>query len=147
MIQLIQNTLCRIVCQLPWESHVAQHIKILTLAFYQVQNWVQTLVTVSKTMQADHPDFLNSNLTPYMCSLNTLRGKPENKILHTVDCDTKVHIPFQQLHHRFAYVPFLNYGTILPWNFDYLIIYPHSARNLKFTSLHQDIRSLGFKNV
>ena len=89
---------------------------------------IKTLVTVFNTMQSGHPEYLNGNLVPYMCSLNARRSNPDNKILCTVAYDRKVHTCFKQSN-SVLHIPLLACETIFSLNYDCLILYPHSARN------------------
>ena len=90
-------------CQLPWRSHISQHIKSLHWLPVKSRIEFKILVMVFKTIQSGHSEYLNTKLVPYMCSLNTQRGNSNNKILQTVDYDRKMHTSFQQLNFSFAY--------------------------------------------
>ena len=102
-MQTLQNTLCRIVCRLPWRGHVSKAIKSLHWLFIQSRIKFKTLVIIYKNLQCGEPHHLKEHLVPYTCPINTHRSNLDKQILRTTDYEQRIHSSFKQLSHSFAY--------------------------------------------
>ena len=102
-LQLLQNTLCRIVCRLPWRSHVSSHLRSLHWLPIRYRIDFKIGVLVFKTLHLGFPKYLLDYLASYTCNANTRRSNPANKLLKTVDFQRNVHSSFNQLKKSFAY--------------------------------------------
>ena len=64
-LQLLQNTLCRIVCRLPWRSHVSNHLQSLHWLPIKFRIDFKIGVVVFKTLQYGLPKYLDEYLALY----------------------------------------------------------------------------------
>ena len=102
-IQLVQNTMCRVVRRLPWRSHVSRHMRSLHCLPVKSSINFKHGVVIFKVILYGLPMYLHEYLVPYTRTVNTRRSNPDKIILTTIDYQRRLHTSFQQLQHSFAY--------------------------------------------
>lgn len=90
-LQLVQNTLCRIILQLPKFSRISKELKSLHWLPVESRIKFKILLMTYKALHTHQPPYLSSLLNLYNCSRQTRRSNPDNKYLHTPPYQHKIH--------------------------------------------------------
>ena len=109
-LQLVQNSLCRVVTRSSKYSHITPQLKkLLWLPIkYRIQFKIG-LITY-KILNQCQPVYLRELIHPYTSSRNTRQSTPKLKFLHTPTFDRKVHKSVRLFSHSFSH-----YAPVL-WN-------------------------------
>ena len=103
-MQLVQNTWCRVVCRLPWRSHVSRRMRSLPWLPVKSRINFKLGVIFVNTKLYGIPMYLHEYLVPYTCAVNTRRSNPDKMILKLLTInDRRLHTSFQQLQYSFAF--------------------------------------------
>ena len=130
-LQLVQNSLCRVVTRSSKFSHVTPQLKKLHWlpVRYRVQFKIG-LITY-KILNQDQPVYLTELIHPYTSSRNTRRSTPKLKFLQTPTFDRRVHKSIKPFFNSFGhYAPAL-------WN-----SFPYHVRNSPFASFRKHLKTL-----
>ena len=107
-LQVVQNTLCRIVTRTSRFTSITPARK--SLHWLPIEHRIQFKINLL-TFKALHflsPPYLKSYLEPYTSIYNTRRSDPGQHILNTFDHKNKKYSSAKQLHNSFAYsAPYL----------------------------------------
>ena len=90
-LQLVQNTLCRIINHLPKYSRISRELKLLHWLPVKQRITFKILVFTYKALHTHQPPYISSLLNPYSCNRQTRRSNPDNKYLHTPRYQQKIH--------------------------------------------------------
>ena len=107
-LQLVQNSLCRVVTRSSTYSHIIPQLKKLHWlpVKYRVQFKIG-LITY-KILNKGQPVYLRELIHPYTSSRNTRRSAPNLKFLHTPTFARKVHKSIKHFSNSFSpYAPVL----------------------------------------
>ena len=117
-LQLVQNSLCRVVTHSSKFSHITPQLKKLHWlpVRYRVQFKIG-LITY-KILNQGQPVYLRQLIHPYTSSRNTRRSSPKLKFLQTPNFDRRVHKSIKHLSNSFCH-----YAPVL-WN-----SFPFHVRN------------------
>ena len=109
-LQLVQNSLCRVVTHSSKFSHITPQLKNLHWlpVRYRVQFKIG-LITY-KIFNQDQPVYLRELILPYTSSRNTRCSTPKVKFLHTPTFDRRVHKSIKHFSNLFSH-----YAPVL-WN-------------------------------
>ena len=102
-LQLVQNSLCRVVTRSSKFSHITPQLKKLHLlpVSYRVQFKIGLLT--HKILNQGQPVYLRELIHPYTSSRNTRRSTPKLKFLHTPTFDRKVHKSIKHFSNSFSH--------------------------------------------
>ena len=90
-LQLVQNTLCRIINHLPKYSRISRHLKLLHWLPVEFRITFKILLITYKALNTHQPPYLSALLSPYNCNRQTRRSNPGNKYLHIPPFQQKIH--------------------------------------------------------
>ena len=102
-LHIIQNTLCRIITRTSRYSSITGPLK--SLHWLPVKYGIQFKINLQtyKTLHTRNPSYLKLHLTPYTCSHNTRRSKPDKLTLNVPYFNYKLHKSFTQLSSSYSY--------------------------------------------
>ena len=102
-LQLVQNSLCRVVTRSSKSSHITPQLKKLHWlpVRYRVQFKIG-LITY-KVLNQGQPVYLRELIHPYTSSRNTRRSTPKLKFLQTPTFDRRVHKSIKHFSNSFSY--------------------------------------------
>ena len=109
-LQLVQNSLCRVVTRSTKFSHISPQLK--KLHWLPVRYRVQFKIGLIsyKILNQGQPVYLRELIHPYTSSRNTRRSTPKLKFLHTPTFDHRVHKSIKHFSYSFSH-----YAPVL-WN-------------------------------
>ena len=90
-LQLVQNTLCRIINHLPKYSRISRELKLLHWLPVKFRITFKILLITYKALHTHQPPYLSGLLSPYNCNRQTRRSNPGNKFLHIPPFQHKIH--------------------------------------------------------
>ena len=107
-LQLVQNSLCRVVTRSSKYSHITPHLKKLHLLPVKYRIKFKIGLITYKIVNQGQPVYLRELIHPYTSSKNTRRSTPKLKFLHTPTFDCKVHKSVKLFSNSFShYAPVL----------------------------------------
>ena len=109
-LQLVQNSLCRVVTQSLKYSHITPQLKKLHWLPIKYRIQFKIGLITYKILNQGQPVYLRELIHPYTSSRNTRRSTPKLKFLHTPTFDRKVHKSVQLFSNSFSH-----YAPVL-WN-------------------------------
>ena len=107
-LQLVQNSLCRVVTRSSKSSHITP--QPTQLHWLPVRYWEQFKIglTTYKILNQGQPVYLRELIHPYTSSRNTRRSTPKLKFLQTPTFDCRVHKSIKHFSNSFShYAPAL----------------------------------------
>ena len=90
-LQLVQNSLCRVVTRSSKYSHITPQLKKLHWLPVKYRIQFKIGLITYKILNQGQPVYLRELIHPYTSSRNTRRSTPKLKFLHTPTFDLKVH--------------------------------------------------------
>ena len=90
-LQLVQNSLCRVVTRSSKYSHITPQLKKLHWLPIKYRIQFKIPLITYKILNQGQPVYLRELIHPYTSSRNTRRSTPKLKFLHTPTFDRKVH--------------------------------------------------------
>ena len=90
-LQLVQNSLCRVVTRSSKYCHITPQLKKLHWLPIKYRIQFKIGLVTYKTLNQGEPVYLRELIHPYTSSRNTRRSTPKIKFLHTPTFDRKVH--------------------------------------------------------
>ena len=90
-LQLVQNSLCRVVTRSLKYSHIAPQLKKLHWLPIKYRIQFKIGLITYKILNQGQSVYLRELIHPYTSSRNTRRSTPKLKFLHTPTLDRKVH--------------------------------------------------------
>ena len=121
ILQLVQNSLCRVVTHSSKFSHITPQLKRLHWLPFRYRVQFKIGLITYKILNQGQPDYivyLRELIHPYTSSRNTRQSTPKLKFLQTPTFDRRVHKSIK----HFSY-PFCHYAPVL-WN-----SFPFHVRN------------------
>ena len=107
-LQLVQNSLCRIVTRSSKFSHVTLQLKKLHWLPVRYRERFKIGLITYKILNQGQPVYLRELIHPYSSSRNTRRSTPELKCLQTPTFDRRVHKSIKHFSNFFShYAPAL----------------------------------------
>ena len=136
-LQLVQNSLCRVVTRSSKFSHITP--QLTNLHWLQVRYSVEFkigLITY-EILNQGQPVYLRELIHPYTSSRNTRRSTPKLKLLHTPTFDRRVHKSVKHFSNSFSH-----YAPVL-WN-----SFPFQIRNSpSVTSFRKHLKTYLFNSI
>ena len=125
-LQLVQNSLCRVVTWSSKYSHITPQLKKLHWLPIKYRIQFKTGLIAYKILNEGQPVYLRELIHPYTSSRNTRQSTPKLKFLHTPTFNRKVHKSVKLFSNSFShYAPFL-------WNsFPFQIRNSHSVASFR----------------
>ena len=117
-LQLVQNSLCRVVTRSSKYCHITPQLKKLHWLPIKYRIQFKIGLITYKTLNQGEPVYLRELIHPYTSSRNTRRSTPKLKFLHTPTFDRKVHKSVKHFSNSFSH-----YAPVL-WN-----SFPFQIRN------------------
>ena len=117
-LQLVQNSLCRVVTRSSKYCHITPQLKKLHWLPIKYRIQFKIGLITYKTLNQGEPVYLRELIHPYTSSRNTRPSTPKLKFLHTPTFDRKVHKSVKQFSNSFSH-----YAPVL-WN-----SFPFQIRN------------------
>ena len=117
-LQLVQNSLCRVVTRSSKYSHITPHLKKLHWLPVKYRIQFKIGLVTYKILNQGQPVYLRELIRPYTTSRNTRRSTPKLKFLHTSTFDRKVYKSVKLFSNSFSH-----YAPVL-WN-----SFPFQIRN------------------
>ena len=109
-LQLVQNSLCRVVTGSSKSSHITPQLKKLYWLPVRYRVQVKIGVITYKILNRSQPVYLRELIHPYTSSRNTRRSTPKLKFLQTPTFDRRVHKSIKHSSNSFSH-----YAPVL-WN-------------------------------
>ena len=109
-LQLVQNSLCRVVTRSSKYSHITPQLKKLHWLPVKYRIQFKIGLITCKILNQGQPVYLRELIHPYTSSRNTRRSTPKLKFLHTPTFDRKVHKSVKHFPNSFSH-----YAPVL-WN-------------------------------
>ena len=107
-LQLVQNSLCRVVTQSSKYCHITPQLKKLHWLPIKYRIQFKIGLITYKALNQGEPVYLRELIHPYTSSRNTSRSTPKLKFLHTPTFDRKVHKSVKHFSNSFShYAPAL----------------------------------------
>ena len=107
-LQLVQNSLCRVVTRSLKYSHFTPQLKKLHWLPIKYRIQFKIGLITYKILNQGQPVYLRELIHPYTYSRNTRRSTPKLKFLHTPTFDRKVHKSVKLFSNSFShYIPVL----------------------------------------
>ena len=122
-LQLVQNSLCRVVTRSMKYSHITSQLKKLHWIPIKYRIQFKIGLITCKILNQGQQVYLRELIHPYTSSRNTRRSTPKLKFLHTPTFDHKVHKSVKLFSHSFSH-----YALVL-WN-----SFPYQIRNSPFVA-------------
>ena len=117
-LQLVQNSLCRVVTRSSKYCHITPQLKKLHWLPIKYRIQFKIGLITYKTLNQGEPVYLRELIHPYTSSRNTRRSTPKLKFLHTPTFDHKAHKSVKHFSNSFSH-----YAPVL-WN-----SFPFQIRN------------------
>ena len=80
-LQGVQNSLCRVVCNLPRYSSTSQHLRELHWLPIEYRIQFKCCCLIYKYLNTGLPPYFSNSLISYVCSANTRRSSPSKNFL------------------------------------------------------------------
>ena len=80
-LQGVQNTLCRVVCNLPRFSSTSQHLRDLHWLPVEYRIQFKCCCLIYKYLETGLPPYFSNSLIAYTCSANTRQSSPSKNFL------------------------------------------------------------------
>ena len=109
-LQLVQNSLCRVVTRSSKFSHITPRLKKLHLLPVRYRVHFKIGLITYKILNQGQPVYLRELIHPYTSFRNTRRSTPKLKFLHTPTFDRRVHKSIKHFSNSFSH-----YAPVL-WN-------------------------------
>ena len=107
-LQLVQNSLCRVVSRFSKYSHITPQLKKLHWLSIKYSIQFKIGLITYKILNQGQPVYLRELIHPYTSSRNTMQSTPKLKFLHTPTFDRKVHKSVKLFPNSFShYAPVL----------------------------------------
>ena len=107
-LQLVQNSLCRVVTHSSKFSHITPQLKKLHWLPVKYRVQVKIGLITYKILNQGQPVYLRGLIHPYTSSRNTRRSTPKLKFLQTPTFDRRVHKSIKHFSNSFShYAPVL----------------------------------------
>ena len=110
-LQLVQNSLCRVVTRSSKYSDITPQFKKLHWLPIKYRIQFKIGLITYKILKQGKPVYLRELIHPYTSSRNTRRSTPKLKFLHTPTFDRKVHKSVKHFSNSF------NHYALILWNF------------------------------
>ena len=106
-LQLVQNSLCRVVTRSSKSSHITPQLKN-SIGYQSETGYNLTLVITYKILNQGQPVYLRELIHPYTSSRNTRQSTPKLKFLQTPTFDHRVHKSIKHFSNSYShYAPAL----------------------------------------